>query len=253
MHLFVSPHLDDAILSCGGLMHQLRQQGDIPTILTVMAGDPPDPLPDTPLVQELHARWEVGENPVAVRRAEDEAAARILGAQAAFLSIPDCIYRAVGGVALYPNGDEDLFGSIHPNDPARSALAAAESAAIDQSTVLYAPLGIGHHVDHQLVREWVLERSAGRAGATLFYEDYPYCEDDSATRQALDHFPIALEPVLILLAQEDFTAKCAAIAAYQSQISSFWGSLDEMRDRVRQHLLKTGDGQLAERYWRPAR
>jgi LmbE family N-acetylglucosaminyl deacetylase len=252
MHLFVSPHLDDAVLSCGGFIHQLRQQGESSVILTVMAGDPPDPLPDTPLVWGLHARWEVGENPVAVRRAEDQTAARILGAQAAFLSIPDCIYRTADGVALYPNGDDDIFGPIHPDDPARSALEATESAYFDQNAVLYAPLGIGCHVDHQLVREWILERSAGRTVTTRFYEDYPYCEDESATRQALDHFPIALEPELIPLAREDFTAKCTAIAAYHSQISTFWGSLDEMRDRIRQHLLKTGDGRLAERYWRPA-
>jgi LmbE family N-acetylglucosaminyl deacetylase len=253
MHLFVSPHLDDAVLSCGGLIHQLHQQGKIATILTVMAGDPPDPLPETPLVRELHARWEIGENPVAVRREEDRAAAQILGAQATFLSIPDCIYRTADGVALYPNDDEDIFGPIHTDDPARSALAATGSACIDQNTVLYAPLGIGHHVDHRLVRDWILNRSAGRTGAKLFYEDYPYCEDPSATREALDHFPIALESEVIPLTPEDFTAKCAAIAAYQSQISSFWGSLDEMRDRIRQHLLQTGNGRLAERYWRAAR
>ncbi len=69
MHLFLSPHPDDAVLSCGGLIHQLTQKGEPVTILTVMAGDPPDPLPDTPLVRELHQRRSSRQNPCTSTRA----------------------------------------------------------------------------------------------------------------------------------------------------------------------------------------
>lgn len=253
MHLFVSPHLDDAVLSCGGLIHNLSQQSADTIILTIMAGDPPDPLPDSPLVRELHARWETGENPVALRREEDRIAAKLLGAQTATLPIPDCIYRTANGVALYPYGDDDLFGPVHPEDPARSSLTASPLPYYDRGVALYVPLGVGNHVDHQLVLSWIMQEYVTPESIILFYEDYPYSEDQSAMRQTVDNFPLALEPEFIPLTQDDLDAKCAAIAAYQSQISTFWGSLTEMRERVKQHLLTTGKGLLAERYWRLAR
>jgi len=58
MHLFLSPHLDDAVYSCGGTIHQLTSQGTPVQILTFMAGDPPTPLPDTPITRDLHRRWD---------------------------------------------------------------------------------------------------------------------------------------------------------------------------------------------------
>ena len=178
MHLFLSPHPDDAVLSCGGLIHQLTQKGEPVTILTVMAGDPPDPLPDTPLVRELHQRWKIGENPVAVRRQEDEAAARVLGARVEFLSIPDCIYRTAGGVGLYPVGDDDLFGDIHPDDPARALLLQTPMPHSSDAGRIYVPLGVGNHVDHQLVVAWALEKLGGALDTVFFYEDYPQLKID---------------------------------------------------------------------------
>ncbi|NJL96195.1 MAG: hypothetical protein HC915_21930 [Anaerolineae bacterium] len=63
MHWFIAPHLDDAVLSCGGLIRQLVAQGVPVMVQTVMAGDPPERWPITALVAELHARWAAGEHP----------------------------------------------------------------------------------------------------------------------------------------------------------------------------------------------
>ena len=267
MRLFLSPHFDDGALSCGGLIHRLARQGDPVRLLTIMAGDPPDPLPDTPLIHELHARWNAGVNPVAARREEDRVAAQLLNAQLEFAFIPDCVYRTADAVPLYPDG-ESIFGAIHPDDPARQALASILSAQIgalrnearlvptkDSPTlsgdpVLYAPLGAGHHVDHQLVTQWLLGKMNDLPFPARFYEDYPYSEDNSTLQQALDLFPVRLEPETIFLDEADYEAKCAAIAAYTSQISTFWESPEEMRARIRAHMFKTGDGHLAERCWR---
>lgn len=241
-HVFLSPHLDDAILSCGGLIHQLTTRGESVLIITLMAGDPPDPLPDTPLVRDLHTRWEIGENPVAIRREEDIHAAGAVDAAVRHLTIPDCIYRTADSQPLYAH-EQDLFGDVHNSDPARNAL---RGVVLPGDAMIYAPLGIGNHVDHQLVLQWIL---AHQPGKLRFYEDYPYSERMSRLLNTIGKFPKIIISDTIPIEAESFEAKCRAIAQYRSQLSTFWTDLDEMKQNVRQHMLKTGEGILAERYW----
>lgn len=254
-HVFLSPHLDDAVLSCGGTIHHLTQQ-EVPVLIhNTMAGDPPNPLPDSPLVRELHERWQVGENPMAIRRQEDEAAAQVLGASVEFaMELPDCIYRTANGSAIYVAGDDDLFGEIAPDDPAHAVL---EKTPLPAADYLYVPLGVGHHVDHQLVRDWVLSTVGAQRAAPLpkilFYEDYPYAENEQLTIQTL-HLPVfkglRIEPDVRRLKMADFDAKCTAITKYWSQLSTFWRDWGEMRSQMLAFMLRAGNGELAERYWR---
>ena len=41
VHLFISPHLDDVVLSCGGYIHRLTTSGEKVVIVTVIAADVP--------------------------------------------------------------------------------------------------------------------------------------------------------------------------------------------------------------------
>lgn len=246
MHLFLSPHLDDAVLSCGGTIHQLTQRGQAVTILTVMAGDPPDPLPDSPIVRELHTRWQIGETPVAVRRQEDIAAAQVLGAKVIHQTIPDCIYRTVNGQPIYVD-NPGLFGAVHPKDPAHKQLAQITFAS--GITTLYAPLGVGNHVDHQLVRDWALEIAQQQPDIALkFYEEYPYSDDTIAIDSALSHFTVHLLPEYVALTDADIQAKIAAVTCHQSQISTFWADTAQMAQAIRAALQPIDDDQPVERY-----
>jgi LmbE family N-acetylglucosaminyl deacetylase len=83
MHaVYLSPHLDDAALSCGGQIAQQTAAGLPVLIVTLMAGDPPA-RPLSPFAQQLHTRWQLHDAPTAVaaRRAEDTAACRHLAAE----------------------------------------------------------------------------------------------------------------------------------------------------------------------------
>src|SRR5689334_12434287 len=78
-HVYLSPHLDDAALSCGGMIHQQTQAGERVVVVTLCAGGPPaGALSD--FAQSLHTRWQTPVEAVAVRRAEDLAALKVLGA-----------------------------------------------------------------------------------------------------------------------------------------------------------------------------
>jgi LmbE family N-acetylglucosaminyl deacetylase len=251
MHVFLSPHLDDAILSCGGRINQLVQSGASVVIVTVMAGDPPDPLPDSPLIRELHQRWAVGENPVAIRREEDAAAAQHLGATCIHLPIPDCVYRTAGGSVLYPEGDEDLFGPVHSLDPAIEELQQQTLPHLQAVTHLYVPLGAGNHVDHQLVHRWALDQSQQNpAAALVFYAEYPYSRSPQALQDALarlEHYQLQRFDAYLL--ESDIIRKVEAIACYQSQISTFWESTDAMRQQIIEDMYNLGGGRPVEHAW----
>ncbi len=249
MHLFLSPHLDDAVLSCGGTIHRLTQQEESVIILTVMAGDPPSPLPQSPIIQDLHQRWEAGYNPIATRRAEDENAAKRLGARPIHMPIPDCVYRTIDVLTLYPS-EESLFGEPHPADGAPIILIETPLIFAAEITCLYAPMGVGRHVDHQIVHDWAL--ALGKANPHLslkLYEEYPYTRDKMAVTQARRLVAAELHPKIVTLYEENVTAKIEAISCYTSQITTFWNSITAMEQEVRQLLTQTGEHTPAERYW----
>jgi LmbE family N-acetylglucosaminyl deacetylase len=249
MHLFLSPHLDDGILSCGATIHQLTAQGEDVTILTIMAGDPPNPLPDTPIIADLHQRWQAGYEPVKVRRAEDERACAQLGAAAIHWMLGDCVYRVAQQngttIALYPSEDS-LWGPVHPDDPAPTFL---RNSALPPCTHLYVPLGSRHHVDHRIVRDWGLSL---HHPALLLYEEYPYEIDATMElERALDYFaPRKLERLARPVSEADVAGKVQAIACYESQISTFWPGLPEMERQTRDSMLAAGNGSYVERFWR---
>jgi LmbE family N-acetylglucosaminyl deacetylase len=243
-HVFLAPHLDDTTLSCGGRMHQLAQAGETVQVVVIMAGDPPDPLPESPLIRELHDRWKAGNAPIHARRQEERQAAARLGATVTFMDLPDCVYRTrPDGTVLYPAGDDDLFGPVKPDDPARVILQGTPHPA---AQTLYVPLGVGGHVDHILVRQWA-ETSAE---SIIYYEDYPYAEQAAAITDVIESRAGRLQPEVITLTDDDFTAKWQAVAEYHSQISTFWPGIKQMRSRLYRYMTQTGNGTLAERYWR---
>ncbi len=250
MHVFLSPHYDDVVLSCGAFIRTLTMRGNNVTIMTVMGGNPPETLPQNLLIEELHARWDAGENPVEARKKEDGIAVRSLGAITATIKIPDCIYRTHDGIALYQTG-ESLFGDIHPNDPAQEKLSLDDFTTETFIKAVYVPLGIGNHVDHQLVRNAGIRLHDQHPPFDVwFYEDYPYSENAEKREVAIQNFPRPLEPIIHQVKPSAFRAKLGAIACYQSQISTFWATLNEMKNRVESHMKLIGNGDLAERFWR---
>jgi LmbE family N-acetylglucosaminyl deacetylase len=237
VHLFLSPHFDDAVYSCGGTLHQLRQQGERVHVITVMAGDPPDPLPSSPIVNELHARWNTPTDATAVRRAEDVAAMRLLDVEYTHLSWPDCIYRTdVDGTPLYPT-EAQLWDFVHHRDPAQN-LTLPESL-VTQATHIYAPLAVGAHTDHLIVREaaFKLSQRMTNPPPIWFYADFPYLEKGGDLIRALRSHPafphIRVDnPENVYLTEADIAAKIEGVKAYQSQISTFWADVSELKSRV---------------------
>lgn len=241
-YLFLSPHYDDAIYSCGGTIYDLTQSGHEVEILTVMAGLPDLPLLDTPVLKDNHQRWDIGDNPVAIRRKEDEQATKIVGAKTRYFDLPDCIYRVANGEALYPTEDS-LWENIHPDDPAITAL---ETLKFENIDMLYAPMGVGLHVDHLIVRNRAWELAQSSTFQVQFYVEYPYLRNRQSVEEAIEYFPATLTLKKRSFSEIGMQHKIKAMSAYTSQIKSFWSDESDIDSEVRQTFSEKG--QFVEEY-----
>lgn len=281
-HLFVSPHPDDAALSCGGLIAGLRARGEQVTILTVFCGPGPSgvlspyqrlalgfgeeepwrsaPEADTPASREARAEGEpTPAGVMAVRRAEDEAYARSVGASIEFAGLPDGVFRGY-------ESDAELSGSPRPDDPAPIE-ALREALGRLRPAHLYLPLSVGGHVDHRQVRRagiaLLAEPGSPYQDRTRFWEDFPYALNtgferlDQLDPEILPSLPagVTLTPEYVEIAGT-IDRKLAGLRAYESQLGRlFGGGGDPTAVAVRERAARVGElggiG-LAERYWRLA-
>lgn len=242
--IYFSPHLDDVALSCGGLVWEQSRRGVPVQIWTVCAGDPP-PGQLSPFAQALHHRWQVGAEAVELRRQEDAAACAALGAVYRHLQVPDCIYRrsAVTGEAVYAS-ESDIFGEVHAQEAVLiDSLVAELSAALPQVATFVCPLTLGGHVDHKLTRlaleKLIAAMPEGRHWDAWYYADYPYARSKAQTLMSmqrslawnLQRYPVTADGML---------AWERAVAAYASQISTFWQDLEAMREDLRSFAQQAG-------------
>jgi LmbE family N-acetylglucosaminyl deacetylase len=227
--IYISPHFDDAVFSCGGLIAMQTRINQEAAIWTICAGDP-SPGPLSPFAQSLHDRWQLEGNPVPKRRAEDKSACRELGAVWRHFSIPDCIYRRSphDDFPLYASEDE-VFGPIHPDEAGLvEHLGEQLLQIVPQEARIVCPLTIGGHVDHRLTRSAV----EGLGVELWYYADYPYVHMAGAnlaartTGMRVEHFDII---------EADLESWTQAAASYASQISSFWDDRDAMMRAIRDY------------------
>ena len=55
--LYISPHFDDAVFSCGSQIYDRIQRGERVVVVTVCAAPPPALSELSPFAAGLHARW----------------------------------------------------------------------------------------------------------------------------------------------------------------------------------------------------
>ncbi len=241
--IYLSPHLDDATLSCGGQIYQQTTIGKRVLIVTITAGDPAVSTVSE-YAQSLHTRWELVVDAVAGRRAEDITASQILGAHTLHWTVPDCIYRydPETGSPFYVS-DADIFGEVDPAELNLINDLARQMANLPAATEIFAPLTIGHHVDHQLTRA-AAELCFG-AQNLVYYEDYPYAEKAGALEAVLPN-QATWQAAVIPLTEADVQAKIEAIFAFKSQLSTFFDSRAHLEQRIHDFTSAVG----GERVWR---
>ncbi len=240
--IYLSPHLDDAALSCGGQIFAATAVNQSVLIVTIMAGDPPVGA-ESEYIASLHDRWQLVTDAAAARRQEDENACRVLNADFAHWDVPDCIYRfhPVTGQPLYLS-DDDIFGGIHPVESGLVEQIAAKLALLPAHNRLVAPLTVGNHVDHQLVR-----RAAERLGheRLFFYEEFPYVRQSGALEAVVPSDGAGWRSHVIPLRDVDLAARVEAVSAFGSQLSTFFNGRSDLEQQISRYVQRVG----GERIW----
>jgi LmbE family N-acetylglucosaminyl deacetylase len=219
--LVISPHLDDAVISCGALL--LAHSGA--TVATLFASSPAaytDPLNE----HDTDCGFAPGDDTMAARRDEDVRALAALRATPRWLS-------------LCQNSHEERADPIAVPDGAVDAL--VEAIADVRPTCVVAPLGLSH-ADHQACHASALAaRDRTETVPWLWYSDLPYVFIPrvlAARFRALHKMGITASPACPAVSH-DFEAKWRAFEEYGTQVAVL-ERLWQLRDR----LVRAG-----EQYW----
>lgn len=159
----LSPHLDDAVLAVGALIGRLAAQGRRVQVCTAFTSGP-----SLERIPRRHRAF----GDYRVRIAEDDRALDRLGAGHRRLGLRERIWRdppvrSLAGAFRSPDGVGALSALPTLVDVVRGLLAPPR-------VELYAPLGVGHHVDHVEVALAALEATiaCGALTRVAFYEDF---------------------------------------------------------------------------------
>ncbi|WIG16336.1 PIG-L deacetylase family protein [Kocuria rosea] len=186
--LFLSPHLDDAVLSCAALMDSYAARRDISVATLFTEAELP---PHTRATRAFLGQCS-GDDAFALfedRRSEDRIVLAELGVSHRHLGASDALFRqrrrlkaALGPLGralpelfhLYPTYRFDIaLGRISRAD--RSLIERLRnnvSQLVDQTEadLLFCPVGVGRHVDHLITRLVGSEFPE----KVVYYSDFPY-------------------------------------------------------------------------------
>lgn len=183
----LSPHLDDAVLSCGALLRSLVESTEINVVTAFSAATSP-PYSRAARAFREGSSFSDARSLFSARRAEDTRVMRRLGVRYKHLGYADALYRKreAGGIVRaagrilpevmhrYPTYRHGIAkGRVAAGDrglPRRIAKNLKDAGVLARDPVLLCPLGTGSHVDHVITRrigEW-------HTGDVVYYSDFPY-------------------------------------------------------------------------------
>jgi len=224
--LFLSPHLDDVAFSCAGTLLTLMASGWDICHCTVFTASVPNPQGFA-----LRCQTDKGIPPetdyMRLRRREDDHFARLMGiADVRHWPFAEAPHRGYESPA-------DLFAGAHEGDEVWKPIAEGlqDLVSLLDAALVFAPQGLGSHVDHLQVIAAV--REAVTDDLVCWYPDTPY-----AIRQP-DALPSALLPEgltkqIIEMPEEVMARKIAGACAYGSQIGFQFGGAAEVGRKLRE-------------------
>ncbi|HBC72800.1 MAG: hypothetical protein UX91_C0006G0044 [Candidatus Amesbacteria bacterium GW2011_GWB1_47_19] len=177
---FISPHLDDAVFSAGGLISRLSRKTQVKIINVFTRADNLRPT----LSAAVYLR-QCG-SPDArrlfiIRKREDAGILKTLGIKPIDLDYTDALWRRK---KRFPGSFIPELGAVYPtyrwhvvtgkSSPADSGLidklSHRLSRAVPSEAVVFAPLSIGRHVDHVIIRN-ICSQLPNRV---IYWCDFPY-------------------------------------------------------------------------------
>lgn len=221
--LFISPHLDDVIFSCGGTLARLSAEGWRTVLATVFTRSVSNPT-GFALECQLDKGLPADVDYMALRREEDRRAADSVGVDdLLWLDYPEAPHR---GYESAP----DLFDEVCPGDEVWTEISGnlRDLFYRHEPEVVFAPQAPGGHVDHLQTIRAVLETIPTEK--VCWYRDTPYAIRSPEAR------PSSLLPHGMTETGLDISSslktKLDACSSYASQLGFQFGGDKKMREAL---------------------
>ena len=246
--IFISPHFDDAVLSCGGLMSKLSEKNTQLLSITVFTGEPSEKETLSTVAKSFHDAWDSGENPYTIRKKEEKKVLDKLNSSYKWLEKLDVIYR----FADVKIKDGILNPGVSPEeDPVFSEIFAEILEIVKESPdcYIFAPLGIGNHPDHLVVN--LAMRSIKNLYPELnlfFYEDFPYAITGDLKKKLAEYEYKPKSKNIDI--HDSLQNRVELIKIYESQLDNVFEGAKNIEEIIRDYTERVGvQNRPQERYW----
>lgn len=236
--LLISPHMDDAVFSVGGIAAELAAQGNEVHVLTCFTKSVENPT-GFALACQLDKNLPAEIDYMELRRQEDQKACQLLDIIPHWGDLLEAPHRGY-------HSAKELFLDIKKEDDIAEILLGILENCIEkiQPQLIISPKGIGKHVDHQQVCNALelLKRKFAEIKYLQWY-DQPYLmrnPDGLAEKASIKNelnFKLLREfstentekPIIFDLKSVNML-KFQACAAYESQVNFQFGSAEKLAD-----------------------
>lgn len=197
MHVFLSPHFDDAIGSCGGLIARLVLRGEKVLVLTIFGGLPwRKPLKVLKVIR---------------RRIENRRACRILGVRFLNAGFLDGVWRPA-----YPEKKMLFDGAPLREHNLVGKIADFIRNSINSDDIIYAPAGLGNHADHRITAE----AAKSLSNRVVCYEEFYYDWRDKKSMGGYEK---------LFLSKYDLSAKIRSVMKYKMEMRRLFKGLKKAK------------------------
>jgi LmbE family N-acetylglucosaminyl deacetylase len=224
-NIFISPHLDDVVLSCGEYLKKLSDENENITVLTVFAGSP-DPSSFSEIAKNYHKKCQLDDDAVFTRQKEDKNAMKYFDADFIHLDLYEALYRMDKYNQHKYKKVENIFtkdtsNELDTTEDVKEAI--NQEIVINEVDNVYLPLGLGEHIDHVITSKALTELMDEEYGDNkiYYYEDVPYSYNLMGSQWDIDYM-CDLNGKIFDIKDDQWKSKLIGINFYKSQVRSLW-------------------------------
>jgi LmbE family N-acetylglucosaminyl deacetylase len=219
--VIISPHQDDALLSCAGLMSVLDGEVNITVVNVFTAADRKPYTLSAKKFLKVSGYTDASEL-YKEREEEDKKALSTFKISVINLGLSDALFRKKKNASfagkllpefdhIYPTYRWHILKSLAKNDPAFQVLKKKLVSFNKTNTIFFAPFGIGNHADHVIVRKVCEEIHTN----LVLYSDFPYnSRINKSEKSAFGAREFQLLP--------DLKRKCILLKMYKTQFQGLF-------------------------------
>lgn len=226
--VIISPHFDDAVLSCAGLIGCFIEEGKTVEICNVFTKIQKENVKFSKVIREYIAEdmnnpiayvdMQVCEKWIQLRQKEDDRACKFLNCKKRDLGYIDAIFRMKSNQYIYDT-EEKLFSEYKAHDEEFMKIDLINRLNFickDFDACLF-PMAIGNHVDHRIVHDMGLEINKNWHNV-CFYCEIPYSIDPEF--QVLSIEKLNISKLMDL--------KLKAVGFYGTQLQGLFGTKESI-------------------------